>query len=144
MANTDKIPTPRRTKSEAPLAPRVQRAERRCAKAATVESEPPPSPAPLSANPGPARAGAPGGKLGVIVAMMRRPEGATVVQMSEATDWLPHSVRGALAGALKRKHQLTVTSEKTEAGRVYRIAPVERAEPTAEPTAEPAAEPVAA
>ena len=64
----------------------------------------------------------PGGKLGVIVGLMRRPEGATVVQMSEATDWLPHSVRGALAGAIKKKHKLTVTSVKTDAGRVYRIA----------------------
>jgi hypothetical protein len=100
-----------------------------------VTSASPPSPAPLSANPGPARAGTPGGKLGVIVAMMRRPEGATVVQMSEATDWLPHSVRGALAGALKRKHRLTVTSEKTEAGRVYRIAPAEGSESTVETVA---------
>ncbi|MCZ8086231.1 MAG: DUF3489 domain-containing protein [Brevundimonas sp.] len=66
--------------------------------------------------------GAPAGKLGTIVALMRRPEGATVAQMSEATDWLPHSVRGALAGALKRKHGLTITSDKTDAGRVYRIA----------------------
>lgn len=67
-------------------------------------------------------AGAPTGKLGTIVELMRRPEGATIAQMSEATSWLPHSVRGALAGALKRKHGLTITSDKTDAGRVYRIA----------------------
>lgn len=58
---------------------------------------------------------------------MRRPEGATVPQMSEATSWQPHSVRGALAGALKRKHKLTIVSEPSEGGRIYRIA----AEPTA-------------
>lgn len=64
----------------------------------------------------------PAGKLGVVVALMRRPEGATVAQMGEATGWQPHSVRGALAGSLKRKHELTIVGEPGEAGRVYRIA----------------------
>lgn len=64
----------------------------------------------------------PTGKLGKVVEMMRRPEGATVQQMSEATGWQAHSVRGALAGSLKKKHGLTIVSEKGEAGRVYRIA----------------------
>jgi hypothetical protein len=62
---------------------------------------------------------------------MRRPEGASVAQMSEATDWLPHSVRGALAGSVKKKHKLAVTSEKTDAGRVYRIKPLLADEPVA-------------
>lgn len=64
----------------------------------------------------------PSGKLGIVVALMRRPEGATVTQMGEATGWQPHSVRGALAGALKRKHKLTIVGEPGESGRVYRIA----------------------
>ncbi|HZW15623.1 MAG TPA: DUF3489 domain-containing protein [Brevundimonas sp.] len=57
----------------------------------------------------------------MVVALMRRPEGATVTQMGEATGWQPHSVRGALAGALKRKHKLTIVGEPGEGGRVYRI-----------------------
>jgi len=64
----------------------------------------------------------PAGKLGIVVALMRRPEGATVTQMGEATGWQPHSVRGALAGSLKRKHKLTILGEPGEGGRVYRIA----------------------
>lgn len=64
----------------------------------------------------------PSGKLGIVVALMRRPEGATVAQLGEATGWQPHSVRGALAGALKRKHKLTIVGEPGEGGRVYRIA----------------------
>jgi len=64
----------------------------------------------------------PAGKLGIVVALMRRPEGATVAQMGEATGWQPHSVRGALAGALKRKHKVTIVGEPGESGRVYRIA----------------------
>lgn len=69
----------------------------------------------------------PAGKLGVVVDLLRRPEGATVAQISAATDWQPHSVRGAMAGALKKKHGLTITSEPAEGGRIYRLAAVEAA-----------------
>jgi len=120
MATTKKMPTPRRRKADPEAAPRVQRPVRRAAKAAPV--------APQSQTSAKA---APAGKLGLIVGLMRRPEGATIVQMSEATDWLPHSVRGALAGAVKKKHKLAVTSEKTEVGRVYRIALLAVPEPSA-------------
>lgn len=64
-----------------------------------------------------------GTKLAKLVAMLRRPEGATVDRIAKAMDWQRHTVRGAIAGALKRKLGLTVTSEKNDAGsRVYRIA----------------------
>jgi hypothetical protein len=64
-----------------------------------------------------------GTKEALLVAMLRRPEGATVAQVIEATGWQPHTVRGAISGALKKKRGLAVTSEKDEAGeRVYRIA----------------------
>ena len=110
MTNLKKTKRQRAAMTDAP--PRARRASRRADKAAATKE------APQGAGP----RDAPAGKLGAIVALMRRPEGATVAQMSEATDWLPHSVRGALAGALKRKHGLTITSDKTDAGRVYRIA----------------------
>lgn len=61
----------------------------------------------------------PTGKLGVMAAMLREPSGATITTLMDATGWQAHSVRGALAGALKIKHGLVVTSQKTEAGRVY-------------------------
>ena len=55
--------------------------------------------------------------------MLRRSEGATVDQIMDATGWQRHSVRGAFAGALKKKLGLAVTSEKVEdRGRVYRVA----------------------
>ena len=55
--------------------------------------------------------------------MLRRAEGATIAQIVEATGWQPHTVRGALAGALKKRLGLDVASEKVEGrGRVYRIA----------------------
>jgi Protein of unknown function (DUF3489) len=55
--------------------------------------------------------------------MLRRPEGASIAQVIAATGWQPHTVRGAISGALKKKRGLAVTSEKGENGeRVYRIA----------------------
>ena len=64
---------------------------------------------------------APGGKIGVLVALLQRPEGVSLVDAQSATGWQAHSVRGAISGAIKKKLGLEVTSEKTEAGRIYRI-----------------------
>ena len=62
-------------------------------------------------------------KLAQLEAMLRRPDGATVEQISKSLDWQTHSVRGAMSGALKKKQGLTITSEKTDNGRrLYRIA----------------------
>lgn len=64
-----------------------------------------------------------GGKQAMLIEMLKRPEGATIQQVVDATGWLPHTVRGAIAGALKKKLGLNVVSEKVEGvGRVYRIA----------------------
>lgn len=65
----------------------------------------------------------PAGKLGIMVELLVRPEGATIEQLVKATGWLPHSVRGAMAGSLKKKHGLTITSAKEGDVRVYRASP---------------------
>jgi hypothetical protein len=63
-----------------------------------------------------------GTKQALMIAMLRRPEGATVEQIAEATGWRNHTVRGAMAGALKKKLGLAITSEKTEgAARTYHL-----------------------
>jgi hypothetical protein len=56
--------------------------------------------------------------------MLKRPEGATIAEVVEALQWQAHTVRGAIAGALKKKLGLKIESEKVDAerGRVYRIA----------------------
>jgi hypothetical protein len=65
-----------------------------------------------------------GTKQAQLIAMLRRKEGATIAQIVAATGWQPHTVRGAFAGALKKKLGLIVTSEKVEGGeRTYRLAP---------------------
>jgi hypothetical protein len=46
--------------------------------------------------------------------MLRRAKGATIDKVVQALEWQPHTVRGAIAGALKKKLGLDVTSEKDE------------------------------
>jgi hypothetical protein len=62
-------------------------------------------------------------KQQVCLDLLNRPEGATVEELQAATGWQQHSVRGFLAGAVKKKLGLTLLSEKPDAGpRRYRIA----------------------
>ena len=56
-----------------------------------------------------------------IVAMLRSPGGATIAAIMLATEWQQHSVRGFLAGVVRKKLGLNLTSEVTDKGRVYRI-----------------------
>jgi hypothetical protein len=63
-----------------------------------------------------------GTKQATLIAMLRTPEGATIDEIATALQWRPHTARGALAGALKKKLGLTITSEKVaDRGRIYRI-----------------------
>ncbi len=63
-----------------------------------------------------------GTKQAALIAMLRAPEGAPIEEITAATGWQSHTVRGAIAGALKKKLGLDVTSEKVEGrGRIYRI-----------------------
>lgn len=62
-------------------------------------------------------------KQAQVLAMLRRPEGATIVQICTLTEWQSHTVRGTMAGAFKKKLGLTIESTKEAGGeRVYRIA----------------------
>jgi len=62
-------------------------------------------------------------KQAEVVRMLQRPEGATVRQICDATGWQAHTVRGAFAGAFKKKLGLTLVSDKQPGGeRVYRVA----------------------
>jgi len=56
-----------------------------------------------------------------IVAMLRTPAGATIAAIMTATHWQQHSVRGFLAGVVRKKLGLNLVSEQTDKGRVYRI-----------------------
>jgi Protein of unknown function (DUF3489) len=56
-----------------------------------------------------------------IIAMLRTPAGATIASLVTATEWQQHSVRGFLAGVVRKKLGLNLVSEQTNKGRVYRI-----------------------
>ena len=58
-----------------------------------------------------------------LIAMLKTAKGASIEEIVKTFGWQPHTVRGAIAGALKKKLGLDVTSEKVEGrGRVYCIA----------------------
>ena len=64
-----------------------------------------------------------GSKQAQVIGLLQRPEGATIDEVAAAMGWQRRTVRGLISGALKKKlscHQ--VISEKTERGRLYRIA----------------------
>jgi Protein of unknown function (DUF3489) len=75
-------------------------------------------PAPASFKPAPG----PETKHARIIAILRTPAGATIAAIMTATDWQQHSVRGFLAGVVRKKLGLNLVSEQTDKGRVYRIA----------------------
>lgn len=62
-------------------------------------------------------------KQQVLIALLSRPEGATLAELATATEWQTHTVHGAMSGALKKRLGLAITSQKREGrGRVYQIA----------------------
>ena len=64
----------------------------------------------------------PGSKLAALVVALRRPQGATSLQLMLATGWQPHSVRGAISGMLRKKLGLNVVLAHNDSGeRVYRV-----------------------
>lgn len=60
-------------------------------------------------------------KFARLKTMLRRPDGATIEQLSKALDWQSNSVRGAIAGALKKKGCVVTNTVDESKGRVYRI-----------------------
>ena len=90
------------------------------AEAAKAEDTKAPEPKPTVQSK-PARKPREGTKQSLLISMLRRPEGATISQIVEATGWQRHSARGVISGAIKKKLGLTVTSEKHKHGdRIYR------------------------
>ena len=63
----------------------------------------------------------PGSKQDRIVALLQRPEGATLDALVKETEWQKHSLRGFLAGTVRKKLKLPLLSEKIDGVRNYRI-----------------------
>ena len=60
-------------------------------------------------------------KLDRVLGLLRSKGGTTIAAISKVTGWQPHSVRGFFVGVVKRKLGLTLESDKTKSGRIYRI-----------------------
>jgi Protein of unknown function (DUF3489) len=60
-------------------------------------------------------------KTAACLALLERAEGATIAELQKTTGWQVHSLRGFLAGTVKKKLGLNLTSTREARGRVYRI-----------------------
>jgi hypothetical protein len=77
------------------------------------------SPSPATPKPVAIRVGT---KQAEIIALIQRPEGASIAEIVEATAWQAHSARGVISGVLKKKLGLPIATEKVEGrGTVHRI-----------------------
>ena len=72
------------------------------------------------------RSADPGSKQARVIAMLQSPSGATIAAMMDATGWQQHSVRGFLAGVVRKRLKLTLSSKKVDGDRVYQIAGTDR------------------
>jgi Protein of unknown function (DUF3489) len=62
-----------------------------------------------------------GSKQSRVLTMLQSPAGATIAAVMKATGWQPHSVRGFLAGVVRKRLKLELGSTKVDGNRVYRI-----------------------
>jgi len=101
-------------------APSTKPAKTPTKKAAAAKPGPQTRPVAAAAPPSVER---PKSKLAMLIDLLERAEGMTISQAVEATSWQAHSVRGAMAGSIKKKLGHDVSSEKIDGQRIYRIAP---------------------
>ena len=72
-----------------------------------------------------------GSKQSHVIAMLRSPVGATIDAMMKATGWQQHSVRGFLAGVVRKRLNLKLSSEKVDGNRIYQIKNSDGGKPSA-------------
>jgi hypothetical protein len=73
--------------------------------------------------------GDPASKQSRVIAMLQSPTGATIAAMMKATGWQQHSVRGFLAGVVRKRLKLKLGSKKVDGTRVYQIPGAESSQP---------------
>ncbi len=98
---------------ESPLAEQDAPTSEIAQEAAPEPAQARPAPEQPDAVPGKPRTPRAGTKQALMIDLLKRPEGATVEQIAEATGWQHHTIRGAISGALKKKLGLTIEATRT-------------------------------
>ena len=71
-----------------------------------------------------------GSKQARVIQMLQSPTGMTIAAMMKETGWQQHSVRGFLAGVVRKKLKLKLNSKKIDGSRVYRVDGADSAKPS--------------
>jgi uncharacterized protein (DUF2336 family) len=123
----------RQTVTTAKISPPVgkSKTKKRTAAAASLHRLAPKSGQEDSRNSKTNKSGA-GSKQSRVIAMLQLPTGATIAAIMQVTGWQQHSVRGFLAGVVRKRLKLMLTSKTVDGSRVYHVASGEGGKSTAQ------------
>lgn len=97
------------------------KSQRKAPKAQKVEVAPKAKALPKVTGTTPLKTGQSESKQDRLVSMLRSPTGATIATMMSVTGWQQHSVRGFLAGVVRKRLKLKLESEASDGNRTYRV-----------------------